>query len=242
MTNYSFIHFLPSLILAVSAFVTVFGSERRFSTWFYFLMILIAFIVLVVFAFATPYTFSWSHRAGYSFYILTLLTSLTFLSSNIVFLLFRNCIFTTHNMFLDPRSLSAILTIVCFFSIIILLPVAILPNINNTKIIYQDYRQSFDVQFVDKSFENIRNSFDQVQKSISIETSAIDKAIAGFKENLKSQEKRLGQLQEDLKTKQAEVERYKALANLTKEQREAIVKEIDRGKNKDYIIGFVLEE
>jgi hypothetical protein len=240
MTNYSFIHFLPNLILAVSACITVFSSEKRYSSKFYILMTLIAFIVLMIFSFSSPYIFLWSYIAGYFFYILTFLTSLVFLSGNIVCLLFINYIVTNDNIFLEPRSLSAMLTIICFSSLIILLPVAILPNINNTKIIYQNYGQSFDVQFVDKSFENIRNSFGQVQKSISIETSAIDKAIASFKENLKSQEKRLGQLQEDLKMKQAEVERYKALANLTKEQREAIVKEIDRGKIKDYIIGFVL--
>jgi len=99
---------------------------------------------------------------------------------------------------------------------------------------------SLKVDFVTKGFDKIKESFGDVQKAVSRETSEIHTAIAEFQKNLQRQAEDLEKLQDTLRKTKEELEEYKSLASLSKKQRDAVLAVLSRHKYVDYIVGFIL--
>jgi hypothetical protein len=124
---------------------------------------------------------------------------------------------------------------------LIAVPTAIIPYFRGqrkSEIIEMDL--PFDLGFIAAGFENIRQNFQGVQKAISSETLNIDRAISRFQENLQSQSNEFKRLQNELVRTKEELEEYRTLASLTKQQRDTLLAALSRQKYVDYLVGFIL--
>jgi hypothetical protein len=143
---------------------------------------------------------------------------------------------------IGPRTVTVALLAVGV-ALFIVVPTAILPRIHLDLDADRQDRQSFaelDVGFVEKSLESMRSSMDSTMSSIETEKKNMSAAIEKLSAGLTQRNRQLREINEKHRQLQQEVEQYKALANLTEEQADAVSAALHRGKYLDYLVGFVL--
>jgi hypothetical protein len=90
--------------------------------------------------------------------------------------------------------------------------------------------QPLDISFVNGALENMRRVINDVQRRLNDESAAVDFAILSFQKTMEQQQIAFFQLKKDLVEASKEVDGFKALAKLTKEQQEAFLWYLRRDK------------
>ena len=128
-----------------------------------------------------------------------------------------------------------ILIIFPLFILIFLTP-KVLSSLSENNIV----SDKIDISQIEKSFSNIESSFYDIDKIIESETSNINKLISQIKTQIESKNQELKQLNEQQNRLLEEVEHYKKLSSINREQADALLVALNRNKYLEYIIGFAI--
>lgn len=132
---------------------------------------------------------------------------------------------------------SGVLTI----AFVIAVPFAIIPGMRKQGSIVPRHREiQIDTSVIQDAFSNVQKSFVQIQSAAARETKILDEAIDALKKQIFAQQTELERTNKQLTIAEEEVAEHKALASMTNEQRDAIIRLMSNRKNVDYIVGFVL--
>lgn len=96
---------------------------------------------------------------------------------------------------------------------------------------------SIDIQI---TVANIKSGFKQLENSISNETEKIDKIMTQLSNKIDEKSRELESIKVKEKDLINEIENYKIISNLSKNEADAIIKVFNKDKYKDYIIGFII--
>ena len=164
-----------------------------------------------------------------------------FLASHIIISLGTTSYELSFFGFKESEILAKILIICLYFFFIMIFGYIILPAIEDFNPYSEnDSNDSYNKELIQKGIQNIKSSFDSMQSAVSNEVKGIDAAMNSLRQTLESQQAELLEVDKKLKKSMEELEYYKNLASLSKKQQEAVLHALQKGKYKDYIIGFLL--
>jgi hypothetical protein len=135
------------------------------------------------------------------------------------------------------------LGITTLFIIIVIVPMALLPKIQNEFIQRSEVKvenDGIDIEFIESSLGAIRDSLNLSAEKIKNEQNKIDLSAKQLLVELNKRNKELMKLIEQQRELKLQVEQYKALASLTKKQAEAVQIALEKNKYLDYIVGLLI--
>lgn len=115
--------------------------------------------------------------------------------------------------------------VLSFVGFLIAVPTAVLPYIREKRgLIAKEGADVNNLSFIYQGFDNIESSFSTIRSAISSQTSDIREAIEQMRTNLACQKTELKRVQGELADARREVVELRALAELTKDQKEALLR------------------
>ena len=122
---------------------------------------------------------------------------------------------------------------------VLAIPYALLPRLRRNARKTAD-STTLDVLAVDRSFARIKENFAEVQAAVIRETSSLDSAFSNLQSDIGNQERQLQKIKLELGKALRELEEYRALASMTREQQDVFLRILSRQKYQEYFVGFIL--
>jgi len=142
----------------------------------------------------------------------------------------------------DPSRKAAVITLLlATLTTLIAIPSTILPQLRQNKLgSGASNSPSLEGSTVGRSFQAIRRNFDDIQVAVRREMSMVDVAIQNLQSRIATQERQLERARSELGRTLRELEEYKVLASLSRDQQEIFLRFLSRQKYQEYVIGFIL--
>ena len=137
------------------------------------------------------------------------------------------------------QSFGIIITGVTFISLLIGVPIFLTPLLQSQRM--AKTRSTTSKGFVlDQRLRAIKSSFGDFHDKLVKQQSSLDSALDELQENLQSEVKKLDKIQDELTAAKSEVDYYKRISKLSKNDQKAFLDLITRNRRSEYLIGLLL--